>query len=112
MSDKNDNKFSTLWVEFQDFLKLNLDYARLTAAEKLTMLLVAISLCLIGFVLVSLILFFASMALIGIIARSTGLVGAELIMGGFYVFMLVLVIAFRRPLIVNPISRFVSKLFL
>lgn len=52
------------------------------------------------------------MALIGIIARSTGLVGAELIMGGFYVLMLVLVIAFRRPLIVNPISRFVSKLFL
>ena len=32
MSDKNDNKFSTLWVEFQDFLQLNLDYARLTAA--------------------------------------------------------------------------------
>lgn len=111
MAEEKENEFRTLWLEVKEYLRLNLDYARLTGAEKLTVLLVAVSLCMIGFVLVSLILFFLSMTIVRWIAESIGITWAYFIMSGFYLLLLVLVFALRRPLIINPISRFVSKLF-
>ena len=111
MAEEKENRLHTLWLEAKDYIRLNLDYAKLTTAEKLTMLLVAVSLCLIGFVLVSLIVFFLSMAVVRWIAQATGITWAYFIMSGFYLLVLVLAFALRKTLIVNPISRFVSKLF-
>ena len=37
----NQYPYSRLWQQFTDYAKLNIEYARLTAAEKVTVLLTA-----------------------------------------------------------------------
>lgn len=111
MDDKQ-NQFRVLWAELRETLKLNLDYARLTAAEKLTMLITTAAIAMVVFVLLSLIVFFVSLAIARWIATGVGMIWAYFIMGGFYMLLIALVLIFRKQLVVNPISRFVSRLFL
>ena len=82
MPDKQQNQFSVLWAELRSALKLNIDYARLTAAEKLTMLLTMLSFSLLAFVLISLIMFFLSLAVVRCIATGVGMIWAYFIMCG------------------------------
>lgn len=110
MSDKH-QQINTFWEELKATFKLNVDYARLTAAEKMTMLLTTVTFALLGFVLISLIMFFLSLAVVRCIATGVGIIWAYFIMCGFYVLLLALVLAFRKQLIINPIARFVSRLF-
>lgn len=110
MAEK-ENKFRTLWIEAKNFFMLNVDYAKFTMAEKLTVLLTAASVCAVAFVLAAIMMFFISMALVRWIAMATGMVGAYFIMTGVYAILFGLIFALRKPLIVNPISRFITKLF-
>ncbi|MDE6484220.1 MAG: hypothetical protein K2L14_02360 [Duncaniella sp.] len=108
---ESENQFRTLWAEAKNYFTLNVDYAKFTLAEKLTVFLTAASVCAVAFVLLAIMMFFVSMALVRWIAEATGMVGAYFIMTGFYVILLALVIILRKPLIINPISKFVTKLF-
>ena len=76
MSETKQDQFHSLWAELKSTLKLNVDYARLTAAEKMTMLLTTVTLALIAFVLVSLIMFFLSIAIVRCIATGVGMIWA------------------------------------
>lgn len=110
MTEKQ-NQIHTFWAELKETCKLNVNYAKFTAAEKLTLLLTTISFALVGFVLISLLMFFLSIAIVRCIATGVGLIWAYFIMCGFYVVLLGVVVAFRKQLIVNPIARFVSRIF-
>lgn len=106
------NQIGSIWLEIKETVMLNLDYARLTGAEKLATLL---SMCVIGFVaiiLVSIVIFLISAAMIVLLSHSTGIFGACMIMAGIYAVLLILLFALRRQVIVNPIARFVSTLFM
>ncbi len=107
----NQNQFSTMWSELRTALKLNIDYARLTAAEKLTLMLTTMAFTLLAFVLISLMMFFLSLAVVRCIATGVGLIWACFIMCGFYILLFALALVFRKQLIINPIARFVSRLF-
>lgn len=110
MPDKQ-NRFTNIIAELKENLRLNIDYAKLTAAEKLSILLTVVTFALLGFVLVSFMVLFLSMAIVNCIAEGTGLVWGYLIVCGFYLLLLLIILLFRKKLIVNPISRFVSRLF-
>ena len=110
MADKQ-NQIHALWAELKESLKLNVDYAKFTAAEKVTMLLTTVTFALIAFILISLFMFFLSIAIVRCIATGVGMIWAYFIMCGFYIILLGVVIAFRKQLIVNPIARFISRLF-
>ncbi len=110
MSDNN-NQFQVLWAEMKETFKLNIDYARLTMAEKLTVLLTTVTFALIAFVLVAIVMFFLSLAIVRCIAEGVGMIWAYFIVCGFYLILLAVILAFRKQLIINPISRFVSRLF-
>ncbi|MBD5314303.1 MAG: hypothetical protein K2G41_03435 [Duncaniella sp.] len=110
MSEKQ-NQIHTLWAEMKEMLKLNVDYAKLTVAEKMTLLLTTAAFALLGFVLISLFMFFLSLAIVRCIATGVGMIWAYFIMCGFYMILLGVIIAFRKQLIINPIARFVSRLF-
>lgn len=99
-------------MEIQQTVKLNIDYAKLTGAEKLTTLLAACVVGLLAIILVSAALLAISVALIVMISNATGVFGACMIMAGAYVILLVLLFALRQKLIVDPIARFISTLFL
>ncbi|MCM1292691.1 MAG: phage holin family protein [Bacteroides sp.] len=93
-------------------LSLKYEYVKLTLAEKLTLLFAAIAICIIVFVSLSAILFFLSVALEHLLAESVGNVWSSVIVAGVYLALVVVVLLLRKPLIINPISRFVSKLLM
>lgn len=110
MTEK-ENQLHTFWAEMKDTFRLNVDYAKLTAAEKLTVLFTTVSIALIGLVLGSMIIFFLSLAVASWIAEGIGHVWAYFIVCGFYVVVLTLAVVFRKQLIINPIAGFISRLF-
>lgn len=110
MTEKG-TQIKTIWEELKNYLSLNIDYARLTMSEKLTVLMTAVALCTVAFAIVTLMMFFLSMAVVRWIAISTGMIGAYFIMTGFYALLLCVAVVFRKALIINPIARFITKLF-
>lgn len=112
MAEHHDNKFSALWHEVRQYFDLNVEYAKLTVAEKTAILLTAVATATVCGVLVVLVFFFISLAIVYWLGMVMSVALAYTIMGAFYVALLVVAIVFRRQLIINPISRFISKLFL
>ncbi len=106
------DQISSIWIEIKETLRLNLDYAKLTATEKLTILLSMTGLALVCFALASIIIFLISLGLMLLLAKSTGLFGACMIMAGIYALILVAAVLLRKQLIIDPIARFISHLFL
>lgn len=106
------DQISSIWIEIKETLRLNIDYAKLTATEKLTILLSMTGLALVCFALVSIIIFLISLGLMLLLAKSTGLFGACMIMAGIYALILVAAVLLRKQLIIDPIARFISHLFL
>ncbi|MCM1162702.1 MAG: hypothetical protein NC339_00370 [Muribaculaceae bacterium] len=105
-------KIGSIWIEIQETIKLNIDYAKLTGAEKLTALLSACVVGLITIILVSAVIFLISIAIIVLISNATGVFGACMIVAGIYALLLILLFAFRRKLVVDPIAKFISLLIL
>lgn len=109
--DKESN-IKSIWTEIRRYLDLNIEYAKLTGAEKTTLLLTAVATAAIVGVLGILIFFFISIACVHWLADVISLALAYTIMSGVYVLLLVLFIVFRRQLLLNPVARFISRLFL
>ena len=112
MSDKySDSKtsvhaiLSNLWA----LARGTLDGLRLSAAERLTLLLSAIAVAAIAAVLVTAVLLFASIGAAQLLSSITP-DGAYFIVAGFYALLLLLLFLLRRPLIVDPVSRLVTRL--
>jgi uncharacterized membrane protein YgcG len=92
-------------------ITLKLDYARLTAAEKTAVLLSAVAFYAVILLLGAIVLIFVSIGIGHLLAMTVAPVAAFLYVAAFYVVVLALVIVLRRKLFVDPIARFVSKLF-
>ena len=89
----NTQSIKTLWSAFKKYVCLNVENAKLTATEKLT-------------------IFFVSMALTHILSQSLEIHYVYFIMAAFYLVILVLIYALKKVLFLNPISRFLSKTIL
>lgn len=111
MSELKEN-IGSIWREIQDTVKLNIDYAKLTGAEKATALLSACVIGLLAIILASAVIFILSIAIIVLISNATGVFGACIIMAGIYAVLLVLLFALRQKLIVDPIAKFISSIIL
>lgn len=111
MSTK-ESAIGTLITEIKTYLELNVENVKLTAAEKTVRLLSALALVGLIALFALLALLFLSIAIADFIAESLGSGWAFSIITGFYVLLIVIVAVFRRGLIVNPVSRFITKLFL
>jgi len=101
----------SLWTEAKNYLELQKEYLKLDSAEKLSVLLSAVAttaLCLI-LALVALIFFVVAFAFW--LAKWVGTAQSFTIMGGVLVLVILLTLVFRKRWIVQPVSRFVAKLF-
>ena len=98
---------ATLW----GIARGTLDNVRLSAAERLTLLMSAIALGGIATILVTAVLLFVSIGAARLLASLTPH-GAYFIVAGFYALLLIVVVAMRRRLITDPIARLVSRLIL
>ncbi len=108
-SANNDNT-SDFIDSLKRYLGLYADYMRLSAAEKMSMLLSAIALytLTVALALIALIFFFIGVGFL--LASVMTLYWAFFIVTAFYILIFSLLIIFRHTLIVDPIARFVSRL--
>lgn len=92
------------------YMRLGIEFVRLSAAEKLTLLLAAISFWMVVFVIGSFALIFFSVGIVQILSLSIPEYLTYVIAGIFYLLLLLLLIVFKRVIIINPIARFISRL--
>lgn len=106
------NQFKQMFSEGKEYLKLRIEYGKLTLTEKLTLLISSLAIGLICVFLAVIAVFFLSMSAVDWIAEAVGRSWACLIMCGFYVLLIGIIIVARKPLIVNPMSRLISRIIL
>ena len=105
------NNVQGLIDNFKKLLALNLDYARLTAAEKLTILLSTIAFYSMVCILGTLVLIFVSIGVGHLLATTVARVAAYLYVAGVYMVLFILLFVFRKKIFIDPTARFISKLF-
>lgn len=112
MSDNTKSQVKTLWQRLKELAEYKYEYARLTLAEILVTIIAMLILCFIGIFIAMIVLFFLSTALSNWIAEYTGELWSNIIVVGINLIILLLIIAFRKPLIINPVSKFITRLIL
>ena len=107
------NSYKELWSDFKKYITLQVDYIKLTALEKLTILCAALVVVFVSIALSVCALFFLSSAFVAwldTVLCCTWL--AHLITGALVLLILFIVLLFKKVLIIIPITRFITKLFL
>ena len=108
-----ENKYEELWAELKRYLTLQIDYAKLTTVEKLVVLLSAIAMVAVMLILGACVLFYLSFAVVFMLSDAIGSTwGAYLIVSGIFLVLMLVVYALRQKLILDPVSRFLTRLFL
>jgi len=109
----NEIDYKKLFAEARKYFSLEWDYIKLTAVEKMAVLLSAIALVAVVIIIATFVLHHMMAALVGVLASALGCTwGAHLIAALILLVVLLVVFAFKRQLIVDPVARFISKLFL
>lgn len=112
MKEKLTDELKEIFVQGKNWMKLEVEYAKLTLAEKMTMLFSAMiigAVCLLMGMVVLILLAFALVELFRLM-MSPAL--AYLSSAGVIVVLIVLFYLFRKPLLLNPIARFITRLFI
>ena len=109
----NEVDYKQLFQEGKKYLKLELNYSKLTMTEKLAVLLSAIATITVIVVLGAFILSYLGSTLATAISQAAGAAWiGNIVVAALFLVVLLVVLALKKPLIVNPITRFLSKLFL
>lgn len=104
------HQIKELWKLGLRYVNLQIDYAKLTALEKATILLSGIVLTLIGIFVFGFMLFFVAIAVADFFKEVMEPPYAHLCVAGIYLILFIFIYIFKKPLIVNPISRYISKI--
>ena len=109
----NEIDYKKLFTEARRFFSLEWDYTKLTAVEKMAVLLSSIAFVAVVIIVATFVLHHMFAALISVLTSALGCAwGAHLIAAGILLILLLVLFAFKKQLIVDPVARFVSKLFL
>ena len=109
----NEIDYKKLFNEARKYFSLEWDYTKLTAVEKMAVLLSSIAFVAVVIIIGTFALAYVLSAIIDVLAVALGCTwGAQLIAAAILLVLLLVVFAFKRQLIVDPVTRFVSKLFL
>lgn len=106
------DEFGYSWKNIKAYGQLFVENLRLASTEKLTILLSSTALAGILGLILMIAFFFISAALVFLLAQVLPLMWSLLLMGAVYIVMGVLVVIFRKQLLVDPIACFMSRLFL
>lgn len=111
-SDKNIEILTRLVRNLRRYGELRWAALRLDFVGKMTVLLSALIVAGVLFCLAALMVVFLSFAVVHLLAPKVGLAAAYGWVAAGYLLLAILVFAMRRRLIVNPIARFFTALFL
>ena len=112
--DKSIENMQQLFIEFKKYLELQKEYTKLEVTEKLSKLLSTLLLVLLVVILGVVVLFHLSFTLVYILAP---LVGGLMMMSFalitcFHILLIVLLVLFRKKLIIDPTVKLIAELFL
>lgn len=111
-NDHNIETIAQLVDTVRHFIKLQTEYARLDIVEKSVRIITALAIAaLFGFLLV-LMLIYLSFAAAYALVPLAGIVPAFAIVAGFYCFIFILFLVFRKQWIERPLVRFLASLLL
>lgn len=101
-----------IFAQGKDWVKMEVEYAKLTAAEKISVLvstlILVITMLVIGFV----VLIVFALALIDLFELFMPHALACVTVGGIFILILLLLVLLRKQIFVNPVARLISKLIL
>lgn len=110
--DKSIENIRQLFIECKKYIELQKEYTKLEVMEKLSVLLSTLLLVLLVVILSMVVLFHLSFTLVYILAPLVGsLMASFAIMTCFHLLLIVLLIIFRKQLILTPTVKFVAGLF-
>ena len=106
------SSIQTLWTEAKNYLELQKEYLKLDSAEKLSVLLSAVATAAVCLILALAALFFFVIAFALWLAKMVGAAWSFTIVGGAMLLIIIIILLCRKRWIVQPIARFVAKLFI
>ncbi len=106
------SKIADIRSSLRRLVALYVENAKLTAAEKLTLLLSGAVLFVIALVFITFALIFGAVAIYQLMALSMSPIVAAAILAGAFVLLVILAFLLRKPLIVDPMARFISRLIM
>lgn len=112
MKDNITNDIKDIYRQSINWLKLETEYVKLTAAEKATVLMSSIVMIAIVLLLATILVALLSLALVGVFEIWMQIGLAYLCAGGVVILLGIIIYLLRKPLIINPIARFVTRLIL
>lgn len=112
-NDKNIDNLQQLFAELKQYAELQKDYIKLHLVEKLTILVSTLILVLVLVTLGVIALFYLSFALAYVLEPHVGgLMASYSIISGGIVLLIILVVIFRKRLIMQPMVNFLANLLL
>lgn len=112
MPENQNNIYKSLWQQLRNLFNMEVDSAKLFITEKLTLLVTSIAFYAALFVMGTCVLVFLSIGVADILMHDLPYYWAYIIIAGFYLLIILILIAFRRQLITDPIARFLSRVIL
>jgi hypothetical protein len=111
--EKDNQSVHRLVSELKTYVNLQKEYAKLEIAEKLTIIFSAMMTALMLILLGMVVLFYLSISLAGVMAPYVGgIAGSYAIIAGFVLLLIIILLVFRKKIILNPIARFLGKIFM
>jgi hypothetical protein len=107
------DNFQQLYDDVKKYIELQTEYVKVEFVEKLSILLSALLILGLIVLLVVAALFYLFFSLAYVLQPLLGSLAASFaIISGMYVFLIVLFVIFRKRIVINPLVRFLSNLFL
>lgn len=99
-------------AHIRQWLNMEVEYIKLSASEKVSVLLSTLILVMVLFIVGLVVLIVFAMALIDLFSLFMPHALACVTVGGIFLLLIVLLYLLRTPLVVNPITKLITKLFL
>lgn len=112
MKEKVGDEIKAIVSEVKEWLSVELEYMKLTAAEKVSILVSTLTLVIVLFIIFMVVLIVFAFALVDLFNLFMPHALACVAVGGILLLLIGLLYLLRTPLVVNPITRLITKLFL
>ena len=112
MKESLTDNLKTIVDNARRWVSLEVEYAKLTVAEKVTVLLTTLIIGAVCLLLGMVIIILFSFSLVDVFKTFMSPALACLSVGGILVLLIVLILLLRKPLLEDPIARLISKLIL
>lgn len=111
MKEKIIDELKDIFKQSQSWVRLEVEYLKLTAAEKFTILLSTLILGAICLLIAMVALFLLAQSCVDLFKLFMPPALASLSVFGILLILIFVIYLLRRPLLLNPIARFITRLF-